>query len=147
MKIKYQFLFTVLVFAVSALSPVLIPFAIGEDGNLNGMGFAAGMLFWAGILLGCICYFLIFQKEKKQIKEVFSEKKTIPGLRFFSNPLGIAADTMLIVGIIGTVYCANNTQVNDMVAVLFLVMMLIGIYTHFLFNGTLYQYIREGLQR
>ena len=145
MKIEYKFFFTVSAFVVSAISPVLVPFAIGADGNLNTMGFAAGVLFWAGILLGSICYFLLFQKEKKNIKEALPEKKLFSGFRFFSNPLAIIADVMLIVGVIGTIYCANNIQISEIVAVFFLVIMLVGIYTHFLFNGKLYRYIRECL--
>ena len=35
-------------FMVSAVTPLLIPFALDSGGNLNAAGYAAGLMFWAG---------------------------------------------------------------------------------------------------
>ena len=53
-------------FAVSALSPVLIPFALDGDGNLNGAGYAAGAMFWLGMIAGIAGYILLYLQYKKK---------------------------------------------------------------------------------
>ena len=55
-------------FAVSALSPVLIPcpVALDGDGNLNGAGYAAGVMFWLGMIAGIAGYILLYLQYKKK---------------------------------------------------------------------------------
>lgn len=125
-------------FTVSALSPVLIPFALDKNGNLNGAGYAAGVMFWVGIIAGIVGYVLIYNQYKKICPE---EKGKKISLRFFSNRPAQVMDGILIAGIVGTIYCMVNVTVNQIVAVVFLLLTLIGLYSHFLLNGAVYQYI------
>lgn len=139
--IRKGFIGVLAAFMVSAVTPLLIPFALDGDGNLNGAGYAAGVMFWAGLIAGCAGYALLYRKEKEKI-ETGAEKRNRPSaLYFFSNLPAKAADGIMIVGVIGTVICAVNVTVNQTVAVIFLLLMLAGIYAHFLFNGKLYSYI------
>ncbi len=129
-------------FAVSALSPVLIPFALDSDGSLNGAGYAAGVMFWAGLLAGIAGYILLYLKYKK-VERVKRQRRLPSPLCFFSNRPAQVMDVVLIIGLIGTIYCIVNVTVNQMLAVVFLLLALAGIYAHFLLNGNVYQYIRN----
>lgn len=129
-------------FAVSALSPMLIPFALDGDGNLNGAGYAAGAMFWLGLITGITGYILLYLKYRKRGTE--KAKRRLPSpLCFFSNRPAQVMDVVLIVGLIGTIYCTVNVTVNQILAVVFLLLALAGIYAHFLLNGDVYQYIRN----
>ena len=129
-------------FAVSALSPVLIPFALDGDGNLNGAGYAAGVMFWLGMIAGIIGYILLYSQYKKKRTEKTKRKLPSP-LRFFSNRPAQVMDAVLIIGLIGTIYCIVNVTADQIVAAAFLLLALAGIYAHFLLNGNVYQYIRN----
>lgn len=129
-------------FAVSALSPMLIPFALNGDGNLNGAGYAAGAMFWLGLITGIAGYILLYLKYRKRGTK--KAKRRLPSpLCFFSNRPAQVMDVVLIVGLIGTIYCTVNVTVNQILAVVFLLLALAGIYAHFLLNGDVYQYIRN----
>ena len=65
-------------FAVSALSPVLIPFALDGDGNLNGAGYAAGGMFWLGMIVGIAGYILLYLQYKKKRTEKTKRKLPPP---------------------------------------------------------------------
>lgn len=108
---------------------------------MNAVGYAAGGMFWAGLIAGVAAYILLCRTEKEQIQETAPEDKRPSGLRFFSNPPAKVMDAVLVVGIVGTIYCVVNITVNQMVAAVFLLLMLAGIYAHFLLNGKVYQYI------
>ena len=53
----------------------------------------------------------------------------------------------MIIGVIGTIYCAVNITVSQAAAVLFLVFALAGIYSHFLLNGKLFLYTWDIIQK
>lgn len=139
--IKEKFLLICFLFCVSAMTPILVPFSIGKDGNLNIVGYITGALFWFGLVAGSIVYMLVYRKEKVRIQINGSGKKFIPGLCFFSNPPAKVMDIVLVIGIIGTIFCSVNLKVNQFVAIIFLVLLLTGVYAHFLLNGKVYQYI------
>lgn len=134
-------------FAISALSPVLIPFALDNEGNLNAAGYAAGVMFWAGILAGTVGYILIRRMENQKIKAEIQKRKLPSALNFFSNFPAAVMDIIMIIGVIGTIYCAVNITVSQAVAVLFLVFALAGIYSHFLLNGKLFLYTWDIIQK
>jgi uncharacterized membrane protein len=55
--VKKRFLGVMGLFLLSALTPALIPFAVDKNGDLTQIGYAAGALFWLGLLLGSIFVF------------------------------------------------------------------------------------------
>lgn len=140
--IKKGFVGVLAAFAVSALSPALIPFALDGNGNLNGIGYAAGVMFWAGLFTGIAGYIFLYLRYKK-IETEKTERRFPSPLCFFSNRPAQIMDIVLIVGLIGTVYCGMTITVDQIVAVFFLLLALAGIYAHFLLNGNVYQYIRN----
>lgn len=127
-------------FLVSAMTPVLIPFATDVNGNLTEAGYATGILFWLGLIIGIAGYVLLSLKTKEQIAKI-AKRKLPTVLCFFSNGPAIAADVGLGVGVVITIICVRNIYVNKVIAILGLVLMLAGIYAHFLLNGKLYRYI------
>ena len=138
---KKGFVGVLAAFAVSAVSPALIPFALDSKGNLNAAGYAAGVMFWAGLLLGVVGYILLRKKESDRIKLAVQKRKLPSALCFFSNLPALVMDVVMIVGVIGTIYCAVNITVSQILAVVFLLLALAGVYAHFLLNGKLYLYI------
>lgn len=141
---KKWFLLVMLAFAVSSSSVLLVPFAVGEDGSLNTVGYVSGILFWGGLLAGIGGYILINKKTDFQRTEDMEEKNVPDILKFFSNPPAKIMDVILIIGIMGTIYCAANTAVSEIIATIFLLFLLVGIYSHILLNGKIYQSIWEN---
>lgn len=127
-------------FLLSALTPALIPFAVDKNGDLTQIGYAAGALFWLGLLLGIVAY-LFLARKAKPLTEQAGKRKLPSVICFFSNTPAIAADAVMIVSIAATIYCALHIEVNDFLAITALVFALAGVYAHFLFNGNVYFYI------
>lgn len=138
---KKRFTVVLLLYAISAVTPVLIPFSMNSKGSLNPVGYLAGAMFWIGLAGGSIGYYLIIRKAKSEILNNISKRSRPSALYFFSNRPAMATDIVLIISVIGTIYCAVNVTVNQIVAAIFLLLMLTGIYAHFLLNGNVYQYI------
>ena len=134
-------------FLLSALTPALIPFAVDKNGDLTQIGYAAGALFWLGLLLGIAAY-LFLARKAKPLTEQAGKRKLPSVICFFSNTPAIAADAVMIVSIAATIYCALHIEVNDFLAITALVFALAGVYAHFLFNGTcIYIYGTAGTDR
>ena len=101
-----------------------------------------GGWFWLGLIAGIAGYILLYLRYKKMQTEETKRRRPSP-LCFFSNRPAQVMDAVLIIGLIGTIYCIVNVTVNQIVAVVFLLLALTGIYAHFLLNGNVYQYIRN----
>lgn len=140
--IKRCFLFILLAFLISAGTVVLIPFSMTKDGNLNVLGYIAGILFWSGLIVGSVGYLLLYRSQRDVI--IGQSNGRIPGIfRFFSNTPAIVMDVILIISVIGTIYCTRNVTASQTISVIFLLMTLVGVYAHCLLNGKIYQYIRN----
>ena len=114
-------------FLLSALTPALIPFAVDKNGDLTQIGYAAGALFWLGLLLGIAAY-LFLARKAKPLTEQAGKRKLPSVICFFSNTPAIAADAVMIVSIAATIYCALHIEVNDFLAITALVFALAGVY-------------------
>lgn len=143
--VKKGFLLVLSAFMLSAATTLMIPFSTGKDGCLNRVGYAAGIIFWLGLAAGITGYILLVRKIKaghvQGTEETRQEKGRLTVFRFFSNPPAGIMDIVMIIGMAGTIYCAVNITVNQMAAAVFLLMLLAGIYLHFLLNGNIYRYI------
>ena len=122
-------------FLLSALTPALIPFAVDKNGDLTQIGYAAGALFWLGLLLGIAAY-LFLARKAKPLTEQAGKRKLPSVICFFSNTPAIAADAVMIVSIAATIYCALHIEVNDFLAITALVFALAGVYAHFCLTET-----------
>lgn len=135
------FKIVVILLGISSLSPLLVPFAIGEDGSLNVLGYISGVMFWAGLILAIIAYILLKKVWEKSQNEKESIVRRISVLRFFSSPHAKVVDGVMIIGMAGVLLSLVNNGLNEWLIVIFLIMMLAGIYGHFLVNGCLYESI------
>lgn len=138
--IKIRFIMTAAFFGISAVSVLLTPYSVMDNGNLRPAGYAAGILFWAGLILGAVTYLLLCREYKKMdIVEQMPENKL---LRYVcSNPAAIAADVLLVTSLIMTVYASVNIRFNQTAAMVFLFLMVMSVYAHFLLNGKVFRYI------
>lgn len=142
-QLKGVFLITSVLFFLSAISPVFILFAVGDNGKMNALGTVAGGMFWGGLILGVGSYIVMNRlwKEKCKKAKKEGEKKLITAFRFFRNPLAVIIDIAMILGIAGVIYSIVDITANNIIVVISMVMMLAGVYGHFLVNGDIYQYI------
>ena len=53
-------------YAATALSVLLIPRAIDSQGRLTALGYTAGSLFWIGLIFGLVCFILAWNKARKE---------------------------------------------------------------------------------
>lgn len=147
-QIKKIYLIVIILFGVSSISPLLVPFSISKDGNMNIIGYITGIMFWTGLILGILGYILLEKKWKETFnrKVESKQKKISSALRFFSNPHAKIVDSVMFVGIAGVIYSIVNIDVSEWIAVIFLMMMLAGIYGHFLVNGNIYEKILDYME-
>lgn len=139
--LKFLFGLSVFLYGISAMSPVLVPFAMDKNGIMNTVGYVAGAMFWVGVITGSIVYIILILKMKPKRKRRHGKNKIPNVLRFFTNKVAIVVDSILIIGVGGTVFCSFGKIHSQAVIVFFLILLLMGIYTHCLFNGKIYQYI------
>lgn len=141
MTIKKGFLGVMLAFFISSLSVILVPFSSNKNGELNTAGYVSGVLFWLGLLAGCVIYFYLLYKNKAMIQEMIEHPKRPAVINFFSNKPGTISDIVLIISLAISIYCAVKITVNSVIVLIFLFLLLVSIYGHFLFNGKIYRYI------
>lgn len=134
-------------FLLSSLSVILVPFSLNESNNLNIAGYISGILFWMGLLAGSGGYFFLYYKNKKRIQEKIQHPKRPAVICFFSSSIGTAADIVLIISLVVTIYCAVKITVNQTVSLVFLFLLIISIYSHFIFNGKIYRYICQKTKK
>lgn len=144
---KKGFLGVMAAFMVSAVTPLLIPLSLDGSGNMTPMGYAAGVMFWAGLIVGIAGYVLLYRVSKEKLPKEILEQGKIGALRFFSNQVSKITDALLIIGLAGTIYCVINTDANQILAMGFLFILLASVYLHFLLNGKLYKYIESNSQK
>ena len=132
--IKKGFLGVMLAFFISS-------FSINKSEELNTAGYISGVLFWLGLLTGSAVYFYLYYKNKAMIQRTIEHPKKPAVINFFSNKPGSISDIVLIISLAVSIYCAVKITVNSAVVLIFLFLLLISIYGHFLFNGKIYRYI------
>lgn len=84
---KQRFLLAAAAFFLSAASVWFVPAAFDETGSMNGLAYAAGALFWVGLLGGTAVYVLSFRKKYKRPNV----------LKFFSNGAALVSDGVLFI--------------------------------------------------
>lgn len=125
---KRKFLIISAAFFLSAASLWLVLAAFDQEGNMNMIGYAAGAVFWLGLLGGTAGYILCFRKAYPR-----------PNVwKFFSNKPAVAADVILIVSAAVTIYGACRVETNEMVILTAVFLLLLGLYFHFLLNGKVF---------
>lgn len=145
--IKLLFGLTAGFFFISAVSVLLTPFSVNENGSLETIGYVSGVLFWAGLILGIAAYLMLIREYKKM-----AVAEEVPKRKIYcyvgNNPVAAAADILFAVSLIVTIYAAVNIRFHQTAALVFLFLLVVSFYAHFLFNGKVFRYLyRNNLRR
>lgn len=141
-KMKRQLMIPLCCFALTSLAILIMPFtASSETGMQQGLGYAAGILFWAGLVSGIITFIAVNRKNRKFIREQ-KEKGNLPAGRwFFRNQPAAVVDSLLIVSLTATIIIAAGASFGSVPEIIFLLVLVTTAYLHFLVNGNLFTYI------
>lgn len=127
-KINKRFMVVYIQFLISALSVWMVLAAFDAEGNMKPLGYAGGAVFWLGILGGVVSYIIFFRKK-------FHRPNV---LKFFSNKPAMTADAVLIISLVVTIFLENRNYANKIVAVMFVFLLILSLYSHFLLNGKIF---------
>ena len=140
--LKKRFLITAGCFFLISIGLLLLPLCgTGGTGIEKGIGILVGILFWVGILSGCISYFLMSRKYKGVLEKRLPESKLPSCLRIWGNPVAIGNDVLFLLGLAGTIYCNVTVGANRILDFLSLFITITCFYLHFLVTGKVFQYL------
>lgn len=137
-----------LLFQVSAISFLIasatvfltaaIPDAGGEYSLFSNL---TGILFWLGMLLGVLCFCLIWIRIKKDKHYIRLKKSTRPGaVSFAATRAGMAADCLTAVFFV-LLPIGFFLKLPDAVTMFFFFIFLYSFCLHFLLNGRVCRYL------
>lgn len=141
-ELEKRFLITTECFFLISIALLLLPLCErGETGMEKVLGTLVGILFWVGILSGCISYFLMSRKYKGALEKRLPESKLPSCLRIWGNPVAIGNDVLFLLGLAGTIYCNVTVGANRILDFLSLFITITCFYLHFLVTGKVFQYL------
>lgn len=134
----------ILSFLISSLSVMLllIPTENKSDEQLPLTFSACGILFWLGLILGCVIWFILYRAIRK--KEIYQAEYRLsrPGIiTFLKNKYAYVIDCMLGVSLLGGIVGVVLLPYNQIYNCIFIALFLFCFYMHCLFNGKVYNYI------
>ena len=140
--LEKRFLVTTGCFFLISIALLLLPLCGGgETGIEKGIGTLVGILFWVGIMSGCVSYFLMYRKYKEALEKRLPQSRIPSCLRVWGNPVAIGIDILFLIGLIGAVYCNVTIGVNRILDFLSLFITITCFYLHFLATGKVFQYL------
>ena len=131
-------------FALISVAVLLLPFSgSGETGLQRGMGYAVGVLFWAG-LIGGIAVYVIMNRKYRAFLADSPGRNRIPGVfRFFRNRAAVVVDCVLIISLLCVIAGAAWQSLGMAADLIFLFLLVTSVYLHVLVNGNLFAYILD----
>lgn len=138
--LEKKFKIAVLCFTPISIAVLLLPFA-GE--GREALGVIVGILFWAGVLAGSLNYFFLYKRYRGKVEMEEQTSKIPAGLRFFSNPAAVKVDCVLLVSLVGVIYCMMAFQADTVLDFISLFLFITSFYLHFMVNGKIFQYIAQ----
>lgn len=137
-----RFLVTAGCFFLISLSLLFLPISTASHKEgLTAAGVLTGVLFWAGLVSGCISYFLMYRKYKKVLIKELPKSRVLAPLRFFCNRAAIAVDAVLMLSIAGVIYCSVAVRASRILEFVSLFLLITSLYLHFLVTGRIFQYL------
>lgn len=131
-------------FFLISLSLLLLPlYGTGETGTQKGIGTLAGILFWAGLLIGSISYFLLYRKYGEILLKRIPKRRIPLCFLIKGNKVAIGADLLFALGAAGMIYCSRVPGENRVIDFLSLFLTVTCFYTHFLATGRAFQYLAK----
>ena len=137
-KYKYALLCSILCFAVSSMSFLLIPMS-----NFNGtqieriLAYMVGILFWSGCIIGLAITFVLGRMRRK----VGYKKYRIPGLFcFFNNKIGKICDIAMLISLIVIIAAKIMLKDHNLLWPVMISVAMFLIFIHSIINGNNYSY-------
>ena len=134
-------------YAATALSVLLIPRAIDSQGRLTALGYTAGSLFWIGLIFGLVCFILAWNKARKEtlyqkIKGWFG-----PGfLGFGRSPFALVTDILCGLSLVAVILGNTLWHYPDILMISLLIIFVTTFLWHFVLNGRVYIYAHHKRQ-
>lgn len=139
---------SILCYAVTAASVFLLPFSGSEEDTLSPAGFAAGIVFWAGLILGTLTYFLAWRQVRNHRGYQKLKAATRPGcISFGRNIPALVADILFIPMAVITIIGSCIRNVPELLMLVSMSLMLLTFFWHFVLNGRVYRYCFSNKKR
>ncbi len=146
--IRKHFILTVILFSLISVSILLTLFHMSDNTGISTLvSTIIGLIFWIGLLGGCVSYGMLWKRYKEVVIKEFPKKKIPTFLCFFCNPFAAINDSVFMVSFIGVVYCSTQTKVNTALEFISMLLFITSLYMHFLFTGRIFQYIAKKRKR
>lgn len=126
-------------------SVLLLPLSSSEGTEINGAGYALALMFWIGLAVGSILFFLSWKRVKDM--EGYKEKKgklRAGVINFFQGKSGIITDCILILSLAVTLIGNYLTEVPYFVTVIGMFLFLLTMFLHSVVNGRVWKYIHAA---
>lgn len=145
-KYKYALLCSILCFAVSSMSFLLIPMS-----NFNGtqieriLAYMVGILFWFGFITGLAITFILSKIRKK----AGYKKHSFPGLMcFFKSTGGTICDFVMLFSLMLLIVVKTTLKAYSFLWILMLSITTFFIFMHSILNGNNYSYVlQKGVKK
>lgn len=134
-------------FALTSLAILIMPFtASSETGMQQGLGYAAGILFWAGLVSGIITFIAVNRKNRKYLYVYIETGRVLRRMRFFSTKAAWIVDSILIISLTGLIVGNVIRNFPATLDFIFLFLLVTTMYLHFLVNSNMF-YLIEHLKK
>ena len=128
-------------FAVSSCS-LIFSFMTSDATTAGRVGsITIGIIFWLGLIAGVVFTILL----SKQIKATGIHKGKIGLITFFSNPIAIIFDCLMILSFIGSVLIVVF-QSEQLIGYFVIALFIFSFEMHCVLNGKNYLYIKQKKQ-
>lgn len=142
--IRKHFIISVIFFSLISVSILLTLFhTLDDTQTLTFVGIIVGLMFWIGLLGGCVSYGILWKKYKKKIVAELPQGKIPTFLRFFCNPFAAINDSIFILSLVLAIYCGMQIKVNTALEFISMLLFITSLYMHFLLTGRVFQYIAK----
>lgn len=127
-------------FVVLAVSFMLMP--------IEALGFAPGILFWGGLLIGIAFQFILaFRRratlEKYNVRNKTAHKARIGVLSFSSNRIALIADICLGISAVATVLAFILTNGVGYICYACISVLVLSFCMHCILNGRIYSFVKN----
>lgn len=137
---------SILFFLLSSLIILMIPFADSETNP--ALSIASGVIFWAGLILGIVCYYLSYKNIKDvQEYQTLAKRNRIGALAPGSTKEGLIADILFVPTFVISILGTSVMLIPSPVMLVSMWVALVTLYGHFVLNGRVYKFLHMGKER
>lgn len=137
---------SILFFLLSSLIILMLPFADSETNS--ALSIASGVIFWAGLILGIVCYYLSYKNIKDvQEYQTLAKRNRIGALAPGSTREGMIVDILFVPTFVISILGTFVMLIPSPVMLVSMWVALVTLYGHFVLNGRVYKFLHMGKER